>query len=183
MTPGESMKRLAVLVILVALGAGGIAGCGGGSETGLGDIHALLPTEGAVPGLRAAGDPDVFGKDELYRYVDGGADSYLELGFDRLIVQRYERGDAELELEIYVMKSAAAASAAYRRSDGRENHSPEIGDRNTLNPYQLQLVRDNVYFVVNNPSGNEGLVPAMIGLARAAADRIASATTSDPRSS
>ncbi|MCJ7587849.1 MAG: hypothetical protein MUQ00_08130, partial [Candidatus Aminicenantes bacterium] len=55
----------------------------------------LPPAADFAPGW-SLGDKLVFVKGNLYDFIDGGADLYLEFGFERVLVQRYKNGEAEL---------------------------------------------------------------------------------------
>ncbi len=121
---------------------------------------------GAVPGWAADGAPKVYNGAELYGYIDGGSEIFLELGFDRLVIQDYARGDDVLSVETYRMTDTAGAKAIYGAKCGRETPADEVGARNTLGRYQLALQKGPFYVVVNNPSGAESLVPEMVALGR-----------------
>ncbi len=42
----------------------------------------LIPPDGAAPGWTRAGTQRVYGPGELYNYIDGGAELFLEFGFE-----------------------------------------------------------------------------------------------------
>ena len=59
---------------------------------------SLVPEDGTPAGFRRAEAPKVFAGAELYGHIDGGAEIFLELGFDALTLARFRRGDAEIVL-------------------------------------------------------------------------------------
>ncbi len=130
-----------------------------------------LPADGEVAGWSLSGAAEAFAPPELYGQIDGGAEVFLELGFDRLDLQRYASGGHEVALELYWMTDPTAALGVYLLKCGRETPDPALADRNTVNPYQAQLVRGRVYLVVSRLQG-EPPAEAMVGLARLAASRL-----------
>lgn len=61
-----------------------------------------------LPGWKIS-DPDFYSAKELYGYINGGAELYLEYGFRQVSAQRCSRGDHELQVDVYQMVSPEAA--------------------------------------------------------------------------
>jgi hypothetical protein len=106
-----------------------------------------------------------FAGSELYSHIDGGAEVFLELGFDSLEVQRYLSPAGEVAVELYRMTDPTAALGIYLLKCGAETRDPGLTDRHTVNPYQLQLVRGSVYLSVNRTAG-EPSVADLVAFAR-----------------
>lgn len=86
-----------------------------------GALGALLPADGAVPGWSRDGAPQAYEGEDLYAYINGGAEIYQEYGFRRVIVQDYgDAADRSVSLEIFEMASPAAAFGmfTFKRSGG-----------------------------------------------------------------
>ena len=74
----------------------------------------------------------IFTETSLYGYINGGAELYLEYGFDTLIVTEMTVEGNDLKLEVYRMKDPEAAfgifSVSRFRCNGAQNrdrdHSP-----------------------------------------------------------
>ena len=111
-----------------------------------------FPPDG-FQGVWKRGERLRFSGPELYSHVDGGAEVFLELGFDLLEVQRYASPAGEVAVELYRMTDPTAALGVYLLKCGSETRDPGLTDRHTLNPYQLQLVRGSVYLSVNRTAG------------------------------
>ena len=95
----------------------------------------------------------------LWGYINGGADLYLEYGFDFLRVDNLRVENLKLEkqeftVNIYRMKDAAAAfgifSVSWFNCAGK---FPEH-DVSCLTPYQLQFVKAQYYISIINETGN-----------------------------
>ncbi len=147
-------RRLAVLMAALALGAVPAAAA---------DI--VLPPDGFAPGWARADKPEVYQKTDLFNYIDGGAEIFLEFGFAKLTVQVYAQEMFELTLEAYEMESPESALGIYLFKAGKEVPIKGIAARNTGDRYQITLVRDKWFVHVNNADGLPGAVPAMSILA------------------
>lgn len=150
----------AVLALLVAA-----------SVAAAGD-DGLLPPSGFAGGWTRDGQAKVFPADSLYNHIDGGAEIFLELGFEEATVQRYARAGDEVVVECYRMRDAEAALAIYLDKCGAETPSPAFAERHTAGRYQLLLVRDRFFVIVNNPPGTPAVAPALVEFARAIAGRL-----------
>jgi hypothetical protein len=97
------------------------------------------------------GDLAVYRGLDLYGYINGGSEVYLELGFRRCVVQHYSRGEEKVSVEIYYMLDPVAAMGIFLMNQGRNSTGhPAFAVRHTLHPYQLQFVKGWAYVLVNN---------------------------------
>jgi hypothetical protein len=160
----------------------------GAEQPPAGDI-GLLPPDGFQQTWTRAKKARVFTAADLYGHIDGGAEIFLEFGFEQLTVQGYaakknpsdDKPAGEIKLEIYRMSDATAALGIYLLNRGKETRDPGFAERHCLNKYQLIFQRDRYYVVVNNPSGKESLRSAMLEFARYLAARMPKDNTPDPR--
>ena len=142
----------------------------------------LLPPDGLIGQWRKAERSRVFTSADLYGHIDGGAELFLEFGFEQLTVQNYRPGAKEtrstsqadeLQLEIYRMSDATAATGIYLHKCGRESRDAAFAERHTINNYQLTFKRSRYYVVVNNTGGEAALRRDMVEFARHIASRLA----------
>lgn len=135
----------------------------------------LLPPDGFLQAWNRSEKARVFTSSDLYGHIDGGAEIFLEFGFEQLTVQSYaatKGRPGEIQVEIYRMKDALAAAGIYLASCGRESPDPSFPERHTLNDYQLIFKRNRQYVIVNNLEGDKGLRAAMLAFARHIAERL-----------
>ncbi|MEN6560061.1 MAG: DUF6599 family protein [Acidobacteriota bacterium] len=119
-----------------ALVAGGALTGSGGQET----LRALLPASGAVPGWNRDGDPQEFAGEDLYTYIDGGAEIYQEYGFRRVVVQDYrDAAGKSVSLEIFEMSDPAAAFGIYTFKRSGKGKSVPLGAGGDLEDYYLNF--------------------------------------------
>jgi hypothetical protein len=137
---------------------------------------ALLPPDGFLQSWKRAENPRVFTSSDLYGYIDGGAEIYLEFGFEQLTVQSYrpvpQSAADEFKAEIYRMADPVAAAGMYLMNCGKERPDPSFAERHTLNEFQLLFKRNRYYVVINNSEGNQKLRAAMLEFGRYIAARL-----------
>lgn len=124
-----------------------------------------LPENNFIQGWYKSEYQLTFYKNDLYGYIDGGAELFLEFGFDSLLVQDYSNGKADLSLEVYCMENPEAALGIYLTKCGQETPNDVIQARNSTNKYQSLVVKNNFYIQLNNFKGNaiaERAIPEML---------------------
>jgi hypothetical protein len=133
-------------------------------------LLASLPSAGAAaPGPQPGPAPEPaqvlqYAANDLYGRIDGGAELFMEFGFERLTVERFALAGGEVELETYRMASPLAALGIYLAKCGREEPMAGVPDRNTGNRYQITLVRGRDFVQANNFSGEPDRLPFLIEL-------------------
>jgi hypothetical protein len=86
---------------------------------------------------RAEGEAEVYVGDELFIYINGGAEIYHEYGFEQVAVQRYRRGDDTVSAEIYTMEADAFGIYSFARSSNGQ--AVDLGDGATAADYYLHF--------------------------------------------
>lgn len=124
-----------------------------------------FPEDGFIKGWNRIGSRASFDRNGLFNYIDGGAELFLEFGFQILQLQRYGRQKDEISVEAYLMEDPAAALGIYLLKCGPESPIPALPARNSGDRYQLAMVRGATYIVINNYSGAPELLPVMGELA------------------
>ena len=158
-TPGV-VSSLAALLVFVIAAAAPLAASGQTAALDAG----LMPPDKAVDTWVKSGAPKVFTQADLYGRIDGGAEVFLEIGFQQLLVQAYKADPASpmIEAEIYRMTDATAARGIYLAKCGVEKRDASFKERHTVNRYQLMFQRDRYFVIVTNASGKESLQPALV---------------------
>ena len=91
----------------------------------------------------------------LWGYMNGGADIYLEYGFEVLRVQEFEKNDENLKLELFKMDDPLSAFGIYSIKIFKCRERPLFSAMDCLNPYQYQLLHGRYYIQIINESGSE----------------------------
>lgn len=137
-----------------------------------GDILSLLPKSGEIPSWQSLNQPSVYYEDTLFDYIDGGADIFLEYGFDALAVQEYANNDRSILVEIYKMKDSCAAFGIY--SLRRDHRLPKlkVGNDGVVGDYQVSFWQGNYYVVVRTYRSDKEANVAMATFAKNIAKKI-----------
>jgi hypothetical protein len=137
----------------------------------------------SVGAWRTAGPPEVFKKDGLYGYIDGGAELFLQYGFEGLTIIRYMGGNGpaaekEIAIEVYQMASPADAFGIFSlKREGDERISPEIDAIHWLSGSQAALAKGNYYI---NITGVRATEDELESFAAASSTRIRAASVLPP---
>jgi hypothetical protein len=127
---------------------------------------SMIPDNDFYPGWEKSDDLLTFVKNDLYGHINGGAELFHEFGFDKLLVQRYDKSGAEIDLEVYVMSSPESALGIYLMKCGRETPLEGITARNTGNKSQFTIVKNRYFILVNSFQADSTLLPVMNALAQ-----------------
>ena len=165
------MRRRAPLTIRVVL-VGVLLGLTGVTAVAVAAIVEPFPDSNSIPEWVRSGATETFTRSELYGYINGGAELYLELGFETLRLQRYRNGEDRLTVELYRMTDPAAALGVYLAQCGTERRDETFDLRHTVGRYQLQLVKSRYYVSVKNDSGHDSRRTDLVRFGRAVAYRI-----------
>jgi hypothetical protein len=137
----------------------------GGTAAAQSSDLGLMPPAGFSGGWKKSAPPRTYTSADLYGYIDGGAELFLELGFEQLTIQKFKDGAQELGVEIYRMTDVTAARAVYLSRKGKETPDPGLKTRHTAGRHQLQLQRGRYYVIVNNVSGGAPVAPVLVAAA------------------
>ncbi len=121
----------------------------------------MLPSDGFSGAWKKSGPLKVFTSADLYGYIDGGAEAFLEIGFEQLTVQKYRDGANEFAAELYRMTDATAARGIYVARCGKETPDPSVKARHTASRHQILLQRDRYYLVLSNTAGGAANAPIL----------------------
>lgn len=128
--------------------------------------QAVVLPEKLISGWTKAGAASEFRGGDLFNYIDGGAEIFLEFGFNRLLVQDYKKADSQVVLELFEMDSPEAALGIYLMKCGVETPIEGIPARNSGDKTQFTILKGRAFIHINNLDGRESLLPVMVDLAR-----------------
>ncbi|MFB0564929.1 MAG: DUF6599 family protein [Candidatus Aminicenantaceae bacterium] len=111
----------------------------------------ILPGHREIGAWERREEPEYYNGDELFGYIDGGAEIFLQYGFKELYLSRYtlttEGKEKEITLEVYRMESPADAFGIFSgKREGDEEVSQRIDALNWKSETQISLVKAE-YFV------------------------------------
>lgn len=168
---------LHLIVTLLALG-GVLVGApgdppGAAAADSAADITALLPRAGEVAGWAPDGPPQTAAGDQLFAMIDGGAELFLQAGFERAATQAYRGdGDRRIELEIYRMLTPQAAEAVFRKkTTGGEPPFP-LGAGGSRGEYYILFWQGRYLVTATGSDPGQDTMQAVERIARSVDEKI-----------
>lgn len=108
--------------------------------------HLLSFVGEPLPGHPTAqGAPSFYAADNLYKYLDGGADVYLLYDFQVLLHQDFKSGQADLTVDIFDMGSTEDAFGMYAAERAPGYNFLDIGTEAYRNEGILNFLQDRYY--------------------------------------
>jgi hypothetical protein len=137
------------------------------------DPREWFPEAGEVPGWSPADDPAAYSGEDLFVYIDGGADLFLEYGFERALVREYASDDgARIGIEIYEMSDPEAVCGIFSMRRSPEGETLAIGDEASVEEYYLNFRKGRCLVTLTALDGDGDEREALVALARDVAGRI-----------
>ena len=99
-----------------------------------------------INGLEKDGEVEIYNSDNLYDYINGAADSYLNYDFESLDLQRYRgENDQSLKIEIYKHSNASTGFGIYSSERPAEGNWVKIGDQGYFEKGILNFYKGRYY--------------------------------------
>ncbi len=137
------------------------------------DLHLIFPVNEDIEGWKLSGQPDFYQGEELYYLIDGGADIYMEYGFNRVIGGEFTNpAGIRLRLEIYEMTDNAAAFGIFSINHHSLKWNNEVGDESVLGDDFFAFRKKNYYTIISKLIGSGQMDLEMIRLGRIVASKI-----------
>jgi len=168
----QRLQRECAKTALMAVGVV-LMTCGGCAKEP--DLARMLPAQ--IHGWEAQSPNGVYNSENLYDYIDGGAEVYRSFNVQTVIARRYvKEGAAEIVADLFDMGSSENAFGAYFH-DVREGPAAGIGrDSEYLSGY-LSFWKGRYFVSILALDETEESKRAMLDLGKAIADQIADAGT------
>jgi len=112
------------------------------------EVLHLLPTQNEMKGWVKKGKPNLYFKNQLCDYINGGAEIFLEYGFDTLVTQEYSFKNKSITLEIYKMETPESAFGIYSFNRDSKSASIAVGNEGVNEENRVIFWQDKYYVVV-----------------------------------
>jgi len=88
-----------------------------------------FPASGAVAGWEKTSDTRVFAAKDLWQYVDGDAEQYIQAGVVSTSTSDYKyQGQLEATVDVYTMGDSAGAQKIFGKSQSKDAKTISLGD-------------------------------------------------------
>lgn len=102
-------------------------------------LQQYLPP-GEIDGWKRNYSPEEYVGEDLYLYINGGAEIYHEFGFQRILVQDYKNmHEKSISLEVYEMTDPESAFGIYTFKRGDSGECLSLGSGSSLEDYYLNF--------------------------------------------
>jgi hypothetical protein len=135
-------------------------------------LSGLLPDPSGLGGWVVKDDAQAFEGDDLYLYIDGGAEIYHEYGFQRVLVQDYWKGERSVSLEIFEMASPEAAFGIFSFKRSKEGTTIGIGSADSFEDYYLNFWKGRFLVTLTGMNQDEETIAGIQSIARAVDGKI-----------
>lgn len=127
------------------------------------DFANQIPKE--IQGWKAVDKDEVYDRQTLYDYMDGGAEVYLAFDFQQVFVRKYKSPDHnEIALDIYDMGSSEEAFGIF--SCDREDESAGIGQDSEYGYGLLRFWKEKYFVTVTALGDDKEAKPVIIDLGK-----------------
>lgn len=167
MRDGRAFAPAAFLALVLACGGAAAAAC---QER---PLRAYLPGGTAASGWAKDGEPQEYEGEDLYTYIDGGAEIYQEYGFARVVIQDYKSAAGKsASLEIFEMSTPAAAFGmfSFKRSGGGK--AVQLGSGAELESYYLNFWKGRFLVTLTGFDDAQETVSGLLAIGAAVAAKL-----------
>jgi hypothetical protein len=145
----------------------GVTGAANNPDKGSEQLEKLIPTFESEWKTK---DSRFFTRDNLFDYLDGGAEIYLSYDFQKLLVQEYLSGDESILVEIYQMNSSEDAFGLF--SLNQEGESLIIGQEASYGFGILFFWKDRYFVRIIDMEGKDTRKDLIFNLGKSISDKI-----------
>jgi len=170
MEPRSGIRRLVRLIIIpIAFSFF----CAGQSSPAISGLRSYLPSAEEAGEWKTDGTPQEFKGEDLYLYIDGGAEIYREYGFAEVLVQEYRNREGKrLSVEIFRMTSPESAYGMYTFKRSPRGTPVKIGAGGQLEDYYLNFWKGDFLVTITGPDGSPATGRGLLEIARAVSGKI-----------
>lgn len=157
------MKIKLVLFITITIF---LLSCAQGSDN-LKNLSSLLPQKGEIQNWSPSDTAQIYVGDDLFTFINGGADIYHEYGFNRVITQEFVSSDNQhsINVEIYEMNDPASAFGIYTFKIGNKGKKLSIGQDALLQNYYLNFWKWKYLIILTGFDSEKPTTDGIISLA------------------
>lgn len=134
-----SSRRWMVALALAFVAIVAVSGCKKAAN--------LLPASGAIAGWEKSSETRVFEAKDLWQYIDGDAEQYIQAGVVSTSTSDYKyQGQLEAVVDVYSMETPTGARTILDKSKSKDARSVKLGD-DGVQFAQSMTFRKNKYLV------------------------------------
>jgi hypothetical protein len=129
-------------------------------------LAGLLPDPSGLDGWTIKDEAQAYEGDDLYIYIDGGAEIYQEYGFKRVLAQDYWKGERSISLEIFEMASPESAYGIFAFKRSKDGTTEGIGSADSMESYYMNFWKGRFLVTLTGMNQDEETMAGIKILAR-----------------
>jgi hypothetical protein len=133
-------------------------------------LLALLP-DAVDAAIKPSGTPQFYSSD-LWQYMDGGADVYLNYGLAAMVHREYKCGGLEINADIFDMGQPLNAFGIYAAERSPDYHFIAMGAEGYSGDFVLNFLQDRFYIKFSGFGDPAKAAPVLERLAQFVSERI-----------
>ncbi|MBN2245994.1 MAG: hypothetical protein JW755_09125, partial [Candidatus Aminicenantes bacterium] len=151
----------AALEFFIFMGAAVDGASGHKNELQGKSLQQYLPPGGIDGWGRNYSSEEYVGED-LYLYINGGAEIYHEFGFQRMLVQDYKNDNEKtISLELYEMTDPESAFGIYTFKRGDSGEGLALGNGGSLEDYYLNFWKGRFLVTITGFDSDEETITGL----------------------
>jgi len=132
------------------------------------DLHKFLPSTGEVGDWQRDDSPQEYRGEDLYEYINGGAEIYHDYGFKQVVVQDFKNKNGKaISLEIFEMEDAESAFGIFTFKTSTGDKKVSMGSDGQLSDYYLNFWKGNLLVTITGFNEDKETIEGLQELARA----------------
>lgn len=129
---------------------------------------SYLPSAEYLGAWQEADAPRLFTGDDLFLYINGGAEIYHEYGFKQVLVQEYRsKAGKSIGLEIFEMIDDKGAYGMYTFKTGDSGDEIEVGNAGLLESYYINFWKGNYLITLTGFDDSQETVDGLKKISKA----------------
>jgi len=120
-------------------------------------LELLLPSNNEIGAWEKVDKPFSYVGENLYDFINGGAEIFLEYGFRKVISQEYQNDDFTIVTNIYQMMNEISAFGIFSNNRSAKFKNMKIGDGGFQTDYSVNFWQAD-YFIVMESFQRDSLV-------------------------
>ncbi|MCK4943766.1 MAG: hypothetical protein KAS65_09325 [Candidatus Aminicenantes bacterium] len=132
------------------------------------DLKLTLPHSADLGNWKPVNKPQIFKGDDLFLYINGGAEIYHEYGFKQVLTLEYQNdSNHSINLEIFEMKDSYSAFGIYSFKTGKNGKKISAGEECLLEDYYLNFWKGDFQVTLTGLDSSKETINGLVVIAMA----------------
>jgi len=125
-----------------------------------------FPASGSVAGWEKSSETRVFEAKDLWQYIDGDSEQYIQAGVVSTLTSDYKyQGKLEAVVDVYTMKSSDGARTILEKGKSKDAQSVQLGDDGVQFAQSVTFRKGNALVRIVSYEAPAGSSQALLALA------------------